>query len=45
VIINNYRGQPEKIAMYFDQSIITPSWHSKTIEPAPEPVQYFPWLE
>jgi hypothetical protein len=38
MIINNHRGQPEKIAMYFDQSIITPRKRSKTDEPTPEPV-------
>jgi hypothetical protein len=38
MIADAYRVQPEKISMFFDQSIITPRQHAKDDVPTPEPV-------
>ena len=38
MIADAYRGQPEKIGMFFNQSIITPRQHTKDDVPTPEPV-------
>jgi hypothetical protein len=37
-IADTYRGQPDKMTMFFDQSIITLRNHTKPDEPTPEPV-------
>jgi hypothetical protein len=38
MIADTYRGQPEKMSMFFDQSIVALRQHAKDDAPTPEPV-------